>query len=144
MSLAGNSGRLTWIRHNSPQEQRCTYSCQCGQYFPTSKQWYGCQCLGFLTCEKMLVRAIVHEGCTDAVRVCTGSRIQARLNPKTLLNQNRPGRWGWGVVGSFAANPMPHAGPLYTGCRPSSTWLDPTHRLALTLFRVRGQESRRF
>ena len=41
---------------------------QCMQYFPVSKQWYGCQCLGFLTCAQMLMQAIAHGGCTDSVR----------------------------------------------------------------------------
>ena len=30
--------------------------------------WYGCQCLGLLTCAQMLVHAIAHGGCTDTVR----------------------------------------------------------------------------
>ena len=45
-----------------------THSYQCVQYFPVSKQWYGCQCLGFLTRAQMLMHAIVHGGCTDTVR----------------------------------------------------------------------------
>ena len=34
-----------------------------------SKQLYGCQCLGFLTCAQVLRHAIVHWGCTDTVRL---------------------------------------------------------------------------
>ena len=30
-----------------------------------TRQWYGCQCLGFLTCSQTLIRAIAHVGCTD-------------------------------------------------------------------------------
>ena len=43
-------------------------SYQCVQYFPVSKQWRDCQCLGVLTCAQMLMHAIAHEGCTDTVR----------------------------------------------------------------------------
>ena len=28
-------------------------------------QWYGCQCLGFLTCAQMLIHATAYRGCTD-------------------------------------------------------------------------------
>ena len=45
-----------------------THSYQCVQYFPVSKQWYGCQCLRFLTCTQMLMHVISHGGCTDTVR----------------------------------------------------------------------------
>ena len=44
------------------------YCCQCVQCFPVSTQCYGCQCLGFLTCAQMSMRAIAHGGCTDNVR----------------------------------------------------------------------------
>ena len=46
---------------------------QCVQYFPVSKQWYACQCLGSLTCAQMLMHALARGGCTDTVRVCTGA-----------------------------------------------------------------------
>ena len=36
--------------------------------FRVSKQWYGYQCLGYLTCARMLMPAIEHEGCTDTVK----------------------------------------------------------------------------
>ena len=45
-----------------------THSYQCVQYFPVSRQWCGCQCLGFLTRARMLIHAIAHGGCTDVVR----------------------------------------------------------------------------
>ena len=37
---------------------------QCVQYFRVSKQWYGCQCLGFLTRAQMLMHVIAHGDCT--------------------------------------------------------------------------------
>ena len=37
-------------------------------YFRVSKQWYGCQCLGFLTCTQMLACAIAHRACMDTTR----------------------------------------------------------------------------
>ena len=40
-----------------------------------SRQWYGSQRLGFLTCTQMLLHAIAHGGCTHTVRVCTGSGL---------------------------------------------------------------------
>ena len=46
LSLAGNSRCLSWVRHSS-RKSSATHSCQCVQHFRVSKQWYGCQCLGF-------------------------------------------------------------------------------------------------
>ena len=66
MSLVGNSG------HGS-RKSSATHSYQCVQYVCVSKQCYGCQCLGFLMCSQMLMHAIAHGGCTDTVRVFTGS-----------------------------------------------------------------------
>ena len=62
LSLAGNSCRLNWVRHSS-RKSSATHSCQCVQHFHLSKLWYGCQCLGFLTCAQMLMHAITHGGC---------------------------------------------------------------------------------
>ena len=67
VSHAGNSGRLTWVRYCS-RKSSATHSYQCVQYFSMSKQWYGCQCLGFLTCTQMLMQTIAHGGCTDTAR----------------------------------------------------------------------------
>ena len=38
------------------------------QHFHVSKEWYDCQCLGFLMCVQMLMYAIAHRGCTNIVR----------------------------------------------------------------------------
>ena len=67
LSLAGNSGRLIRVRHIRLKSS-ATHSCQCVQHFPVSRQWYGYQCLGFLTCAHTLMYAIAHGGCTDTVR----------------------------------------------------------------------------
>ena len=85
LSLAGNSGHLTWARHSS-RKSSATHSYQCVQYFRVSRQWYGCQCLGFLTCAQKSMNAIAHKGLYGhRKRVCTGS-------------------WLWGK------NPSPHRG----------------------------------
>ena len=66
LSLAGNSGRLTRVRHSS-RKSSATHSYQCVQYFRVSKRRpYGCQCSGFLTCAQMLLNAISHGGCTES------------------------------------------------------------------------------
>ena len=59
-------------------------------YFSVSKQWYGCQCSGFLTRARMLMHAIAHAGCTQTVResapeVDSGRKIPCRTgdsNPR--------------------------------------------------------------
>ena len=66
LSLVGNSDRLTCIRHKS-HTSSATHFYPCVQYFCLSKQWHGCQCLGFLTWAQMLMHAIAHGGCTDTV-----------------------------------------------------------------------------
>ena len=63
---------------------------QCVPYFLVSEQWYGCQCLEFLTCTQMLMHAIAHGVCTDTVResalvVDSGRKIPCRTgdsNPR--------------------------------------------------------------
>ena len=56
LSLAGKFGS-SYLGKSS-----ATHSYQCVQYFHVSKQWYGCQCLGFLTCAQMSMHAIAHGG----------------------------------------------------------------------------------
>ena len=84
LSVARNLGRLTWIRHSS-RKSSATHSYRCVQYFRLSKQWYGCKCLGILTCTQMLMHVIAHAGCTDTVResaleVDSGSKIPCRTD----------------------------------------------------------------
>ena len=57
LSAMENSGRLTCIMH-SHRKSSATHSYQCVQYVRVSKQWYGCHCLGLLTCAQMLKHAI--------------------------------------------------------------------------------------
>ena len=66
LSFAGNSGHLTQVRHSS-RKSSATHPFQCVEYFRVSRQWYGCQYLGFLTGAQMLLHAIVHRGCTDSL-----------------------------------------------------------------------------
>ena len=61
LSLAGNSDHLN--RHCSCKNS-ITPTYQCVQHFCVSKQWYGCQCLGFL----MSTHVTAHRGCMDTVR----------------------------------------------------------------------------
>ena len=128
MSLAGNSGHLTWVRHSSCknsathssecvqysraalpiaisvcsiQEQRypflsvcavfkssATHSYQCVQYFPVSKQWCGCQRLGYVTCAQTLVRAIALGGCTGTVRQSPMKADTGRKIPRSTGDSN--------------------------------------------------------
>ena len=60
LCFAGNSGRLTWVRHDSCKSSVYTYSFWCVQYFRVSKQWHGCQGWGFLRCAQMLMHVIAH------------------------------------------------------------------------------------
>ena len=62
--LAEKFGCHALARLQQPQE----HSYLCGQYFRVSRQWCGCQCLGFLTCAQMLRCVVAHRGCTDTVR----------------------------------------------------------------------------
>ena len=81
LSLVGNSGRLTWVSHNS-RKGSATHSYQCVQYFHVSKQWYGCQSVGFLTCAHMLMHAI----CTREL-YGLGYREKLALEEKSLATQ---------------------------------------------------------
>jgi len=77
LSLAEKSG------HNS-HKSSTTLSYQWVQHFPVSKQWYGHQCLGFLTCAQMLMHVIAN--CTqDLYRlrksVCTGNWLGEKSLP---------------------------------------------------------------
>ena len=78
--LRENSGCLTWVRHSS-HKSSATHSYQCVQYSRVFKQWYNCQCLGFLTYTQMLMHAIAHGGCTDTVRGSALKVDSGRKNP---------------------------------------------------------------
>ena len=89
LSLAGNSGGLTWVMHSS-RKSSATHFCQRVQYFRLSRQWCGCQGLGFLTCAQLLMHATAHGGCTDTVResaleVDSTKRERERLETTSVL-----------------------------------------------------------
>ena len=67
LSLAGNSGRLTRVRHSS-HKSSATHSLRCVQRFRVSNN--GCQCLGFFKCAQIVTHEIAHGGCTDSERGC--------------------------------------------------------------------------
>ena len=80
------------VRHNR-RTTSATHFYQSVHYFRVSKQRYGCQCLGFLTCTQMSMPAIAHGGCTDNVRhsklkVDSGSKnplLHHGLEPESVL-----------------------------------------------------------
>ena len=78
LSIAANLGHVTQVKHSSFKSS-ATHSCQCVQHFYMSKQWYACQCWGFLMCTQVLMHVIAHGGCMDTVRVCTGSWLEGKI-----------------------------------------------------------------
>ena len=61
LSHAGSSGCLTRVQHSS-HKSSATHSYHCMQDFHVSKQWCGCQCLGFFMCMQMWMTAGGWEG----------------------------------------------------------------------------------
>ena len=89
------------VRHSS-RKSSATYSCQ---------QWYGCQCLGFLTCAQMLMHVIAHGGCTDTIResalhVDSGTKI-----PCCTRDSNPPQYCTWPL--SRALYQLSYLCPVY-------------------------------
>ena len=82
----------------SSRTSSATHSYEYVQYFRLSKQRYGCQCLGFLTCAQMLMHAVAHGGCANTVRksalkVDPGRKIPCHTgdsNPSALRLAFRP------------------------------------------------------
>ena len=91
MSLAENSGRPTWVRHSSSKSS-ATHSYQSVhvQRFRVSTQWYGCQCLGLLTCTQMLMHAIAHGGCADTVRGETALKANSGRKIPSRTGDSKP------------------------------------------------------
>ena len=79
-----NFSHLTQVRHSS-RKSSATHSYRCVQYFCVSKQWYGCQCLGFSTCTQMLMHATAYGGCADTVRESALKADSRRKNPFSIL-----------------------------------------------------------
>ena len=61
-----------------------TQTSRCVQHFCVSKQWYGCQCLGFLTSAQMLMHVIAHMGYMDILRECA---LKFTLGEKSLATK---------------------------------------------------------
>ena len=81
LSLAGTSGRLTWVRRSS-RKSGATCSCRRVRCYLVSAQWCGCQCLGFLTCTQMLMCAtagVLTDVVTEsALETDSGRKIPCR------------------------------------------------------------------
>ena len=58
-----------------------THSDQRVQYLRVSKQSCGCQCLGFVTCARMLMHVSVHGGCTDIIIKTFHWKLTLGVNP---------------------------------------------------------------
>ena len=96
--------------YSSPKSS-ATHSYQCVQYFRVSTQWYGCQCLGFLTCTQMLMHAIAHGGCTDTVRksalkLILGEIFLAALGTRTRVSTAPCFSEGHSVQLSYSHSPL--------------------------------------
>ena len=90
LPFAENSYRLTHVRHSS-RKSSAIHFYQCVQHFRVSKQWYGCQCLGLLTCAQMLLHVITHGGCTETVResalqAVSGRKMASRTGTRTRVS----------------------------------------------------------
>ena len=73
-----------------PVASVCSIVVQCVQYYPVSKQWYGCQNLGFVTCTQMLMHAIARSGCTNTVRD-SARRVNAGRKVSCHTGDSNPG-----------------------------------------------------
>ena len=105
LTTVGNSGCLTWVRHSSPKSS-ATHSYLCVQHFPVSKQRYGCQRLGFVTCAQMLMHATAHGGRTNTVRE---SALEADSGRKYLAARGNQTRIG--VASVFFGQMLYHSIP---------------------------------
>ena len=88
----GNSGRFTWVRYCS-RKSSATHCYRCVQYFPVSEQCHS-QCLGFLTCTQMLMRA---TACvlTDTVTESALETDSGRKIPCRTGDSNPCQRYSW-------------------------------------------------
>ena len=60
-----------------------------------SKQWYGWQCLGILTCAQMLLHAVEHGGCMDTVTESALKVDSGRKIPCCTGDSNRHQDCAW-------------------------------------------------
>ena len=68
-------GRPTWPSTATARTAVPISITECVHYFRVQTVVYSCQCWG--SCAQMLMRVTAHGGCTDTVRVSTGSKLQA-------------------------------------------------------------------
>ena len=55
-----------YVKGNIRHKSSATHPYRSVLYFCVSKQWCGCQCLGFLVCPQMLMHTVTaHRGCSD-------------------------------------------------------------------------------
>ena len=90
-----------------------------------SRQWYGCQCLGFLTFAQTLMHAIAYWGCTNtvmresALKVNSGRKIPSRTwdsNPRQYCTWLFSGMlYQWSFSTRPRCNPTP---PSLSYCPP--------------------------
>ena len=82
------------VRHGS-RKSSATHSYRCVQYFRVSKQWYGCQCLGFLMCAQLLMREIACNSSTDTVRDSAQQVDSGRKIPRHAGDSNQYQYCAW-------------------------------------------------
>ena len=90
--LKSNKLHILMSYAQQPQE-RALHFYQCEQYLPVSEQCYGCQCWGFLTCTQMLMHAIAHGVCPDAVRESSLVVDSGRKIPCCTRDSNPCQQW---------------------------------------------------
>ena len=117
LSFAGKSGRCTWVWRSS-RKSSATRSYQCVQYIRVSKQWCGCQRLGFVTCAKTLLRAIALGGCTGTVRQSPMKADSGRKIPRRTGDSNPRQYCAW--LFSRTHNEPSHPRPTFrSGALPA-------------------------
>ena len=91
LSLAWNSGQLSWVRHSNC---RSSYTLMSACAVFSCVQWHGCQCLECYACDCTC-------GCTATVRVCTESWLGEKSFAAT-------GTWiRIGIAPGFSVRPLP-------------------------------------
>ena len=87
LSLVGNSGGLTWVRHNS-RKSSATHSYQCVyRIFVCPNNGMAARVWDFLTSAQMLTHVTAHRGCADTVR-------ESALKVDSWIKNKKPCRTG--------------------------------------------------
>ena len=114
LSLVGNSGRLTWVRLQQPQEQRypfltvrAVFSCvQTKVWLPIFEILIHVgtdRCY----CDVIAMHAIAHEGCTDTVRESAPKVNSWRKIPCRTGESNLPQRRAGSTLYQLSYIPAP-------------------------------------